>query len=138
MEDANKKFDETGRLVSCFLPSTGTLTTYAYGTDWRTITITNERNSSNHTTTIEQKLKNNGDFIDTLKTEEGEIYTIRISYDEKGRETKYEQINKVKKTNLIRTTYHSGEGETSVFVINYNGNKEVGFKADMKKLKPKS
>jgi hypothetical protein len=138
MEDSDRKIDSYGRLISDFSSSTGTLTTYEYGDKWRKITITNSKNRSNHTTIIEQNISENGNFIDSKKTEEGDVYIIKTTYDDKGREKQYEQINKIKQTNLIKTTYRPGEGETCVYIMNYNGNKEIGFKADAKKLRPKS
>lgn len=136
MKNSNKIFDELGRIVSDHSPSIGTITTYEYGHDWRRITMTNERNISNHTTVIEQNSDGNGGFIDAVKTEDGNVYTMKTIYDENGKEVRYERINKLKKTNLIKTTYHSKNGKTCVFIINHDGKEEIGFKADVKRLRP--
>lgn len=134
----NKKYDKNGRLVYDFIQATETLYTYKYKDENRTVKIANKNNRSNHTTIIEQIKDASGNYRDISKTEEGDVYTIKVTYNEAGQQVKYEQINKKKKTNFIKTFYYPDNSETHVYIMNYNGKKEVGFKADVKKLMRKS
>lgn len=134
----NKKYDNEGRLIYDFVPEIDTLYTYSYQDGSRIVKITNEKNRSNHTTLIEQTADVNGGYRDVLKTEEGDIYIIRTLYNKEGKQLKYEQVNKKKKTSFIKTFYYAENSETHIFIINYDGKKDFGFKADVKKLMGKS
>ena len=94
----NKKYDKNGRLIYDFIPETETLYTYKYKDKNRTVKIANKKNRSNHTTVIEQVEDGNGGYRDISKIEKGDIYTIKVTYNEFGKQAKYEQINKKKKT----------------------------------------
>ena len=131
---SNKKYDKKGRVVSDFITETKTSYKYKYSSDTRTIVITNKINRSNHTTSIKQVEVGKEKYRDVLKTECGDVYTTKTLYDEFGRQVRYEQINKKKKTSLIKTFHYPGKEETHIFIINYNGKKDFGFKADVEKL----
>ena len=131
---SNKQYDGDGRLVSDYVPETETSYQYDYTLDGRKVVISNEKNRSNHTTIIEQEEDDNGWYRDVSKVEHGDVYTITILYDERGRQLKYEQINKEKNTNLTKTFYYPKDGETHIVILDYNGTKEVTFKTDVKKL----
>jgi hypothetical protein len=135
MEGFTKKYDKQGRVIEDYSTITGTMTIYEYGNGWKKITMLNDRNRSNHTTVIEQNMAEDGSFMDVLKIEDGDVYTIKTHYNGLGKEVQYERINKIKKTNLVKTTHHSEFGETFISIINYDGKKEIGFKADIKRLR---
>jgi flagellar basal body L-ring protein FlgH len=134
MNMPNKQYDSDGRLISDYIPETETSYKYEYTFDGRKVIITNEKNRSNHTTIIEQEEDDNGWFRDVNKIEHGDIYTISISYDERGRQLKYEQINKEKNTNFTKTFFYPKDGETHIAIMDYNGNKNIDFKSNIKKL----
>src|ERR1035437_9787364 len=118
----DKKYDKENRLIYDLEPFTGTLYEYLYSDDGnkRVLTITNENNPSNYKTVISQ-IKSGEDFVDEVKEEEGEKYTTRTTYNDKGQEVKFEKINKEKHTNLIKDTIRPEGTETEIYVINYEG-----------------
>ena len=131
---SHKQHNEEGRIIYDFIPETETSYKYDYVFEGRIVTILNEKNRSNHTTIIEQIEDENGWYRDVIKVEYGDTYNITTLYDECGRQAKYEQINKIKKSSLTKTFHYPDNNATYIVIIDHNGKKDFGFKTNVKKL----
>jgi len=129
------KFDVKKRLVYDFEPKSEILHKYKYDDKnlLRTITITNKKNKSNFKTTIIQKLVDE-EYINQTKKEHGEVYVLITTYRENGEIKTIEQINKKKKTNLVKEYFKNNKLETEIIILNYNNKKSIHFKSDINKI----
>jgi len=129
-------YDKTGRLEAFYWSSGRMAYWYRYSDSselkMRRETIKCPHNKSNHTVITAEVLTNDV-WTPERRLEIGEKYNTYFRYSNK--ETVFtRRFNKANSSLMEKTIFKSSKGQT-LWVINYNGKKSIGFKIDPKKIK---
>jgi hypothetical protein len=127
------KYDIFDRVIYMKLPYSTIEYFYKYSEDDRICEIKSNENKSNNTTTIFQKFINDK-YVDIKKIENGEVYNSEIFYDKNGLEIEIERINNIKNTHYNKTIFRNKKGDAIIWIEQYNKEKTIGFKIDLKKI----
>lgn len=125
------EYDEYGRIIFMFEPTTQTTYYYSYWGDKRTIKIFNENNVSNFRTAKIQHMLN-GEWTDTRSEEYGETYYTLKKFEE-GKEVYKKQINLISNSVYIKHTRY-GKDNIPIWIEQYKDKKSIGFKIHQKHL----
>lgn len=127
------EYDKLNRLIYMLVQNTNIEYNYIYNNCNRTLIIRDEKNRSNFKTTIEQKKIDN--YYKNVKMfSEGEVYDTETLYNDKEQIVLIKRINKIKNTCYKKETVRNKFGDEVFWVDDYEGEVNIGFKVDLKKI----